>query len=98
MKFKDYKENCDNKKTGVITAHNPMGRKTASDVNNVANKELEDDLKSNNLKYKKIKGVYNGNEEESFEIENITLDKLIGLAKKYKQKAVMWNGKLSKIR
>lgn len=92
MKFKEFLEH-----EGVITAHNPGAKKAQSDENAKANKELEEDLKKIGLEYEKIKGKFNGIEEDSFLVKNAKLSILKNLAKKYKQHSIVWDSKLFKV-
>lgn len=76
---------------GLLTAQNPLGQKADNNFNCLANAALEADLVRLGFKYAKVQGHYNGNDEESFLVIDITKDDILSLGKKYNQLAVVWN-------
>ncbi len=73
---------------GIITAYNPDNKLLSSKENKSLNIKLLGDLEG----YLTInhKGSWEGYQEEAFVVIDITKEKLIYLAEKYKQKAVIW--------
>ena len=88
MTFNKYVEGM--KKRGVITAHNPMGRKLPDQQNNSANEQLFKYLTDQGHQPHPVTGSYNGNEEDAFEVSSITLDDLKKLGRKFNQEAIIW--------
>ena len=91
MRFKDFLET-----QGIITAHNPHGRKASGPENAAANAELARDLQD--LNPKTVLGTWNNHPEKSFLIPKVGLDRLLELGKKYRQQAVVWGGRTIKIK
>lgn len=81
------------KKRGVITAHNPMGKKLPDQQNKRANEQLLQYLRNQGYEPHPVTGNYNGHEEDAFEVSDITLKDLEHIGRKFKQKAVMWGDK-----
>lgn len=78
------------KTLGIITAENPNGNKLTVIGNERKNKELLEELEKNGFAPVQIRGKFNGMSEKPFLVLNITKDRLLELAKKYKQQAVVY--------
>jgi hypothetical protein len=92
MQFRDFLEH---EAEGIITAYNPLGIRTSQEDNDRANQELAQDLVGHDST--EIDGDYNGHPEKSFLIPKIALARILDLARKYRQDAVMWNGNIVKV-
>ena len=75
------------KKVTALTAENPMNRDTDNSTNESRNKEAEAWLKSNGLTYHKIIGKYEKG-ENSFLVEDMTVEQAVAFAKKFDQDSV----------
>jgi len=93
MRFKEFMN--PHKSIGVITAHNPNGKKIKPEVNAFLNLKLADDIKALGLIAKKMRGEYNNMKELSFVVFDIKKNDLIRLGRKYKQKSVRWGEKVN---
>jgi len=81
---------------GIITAENPDANKLTKIGNDRKNKELIADLEKDGFAPIQMKGKFAGQQENPFLIINITRDKLVELAKKYKQQSVIYGEKKGK--
>jgi hypothetical protein len=90
MHFRDFLEH---EAEGIITAYNPWGKPSSEEENERANSELAKELDDAT----EIDGDYNGHAEKSFLIPKIALARILDLARKYRQDAVMWNGQIVKV-
>jgi hypothetical protein len=80
---------------GILTAENPMGNKLKPSENNERQALLMNDLRSLNLGFIKIKGMYY-TPENSLIIPNISKNMLIELSNKYEQESVIFGEKMYK--
>lgn len=94
MGFRKFLEDIE--RSGVITAHNPMGEPASADYNRAANARLRKDLSGHEPK--EVEGIYNGHPEKSFLIPRIERTKLLSLGRKYQQKAVVWDGQIFRVK
>jgi hypothetical protein len=74
---------------GMMTAENPNAQQASVEDNKIYNNELEQELRSMNLGYRKIRGKF-GNYENSYLIPNIGKEEMIYLGQKFQQEAVIW--------
>jgi len=74
---------------GIITAENPMGQSAPKQANLNAQTKLKQNIRSLNLGFIQIKGVY-GNTENPFVIPNISKKDLISLGKTYNQESIIF--------
>jgi len=74
---------------GIITAENPMAKKSSSIENKVKMLELKKYLKDSNFVYLQVKGKYHS-EENSLIVQNVTQSFVRELAKKYQQEAFIY--------
>lgn len=79
---------------GIISAENPYGEELDKSENKKRNEKLEEDLKSMNLGFIKVKGKY-GNFENSFFVPNIRKDELLELGKEHEQNEVVYGEKMN---
>jgi len=86
QEFFDQKINC----IGLITAQNPQEQQQDSKYNESANDKLLADLQG--MGYEPFPTFYYG--ESGFLVPNISKSSLIGLGKKYNQRAVIWGQKV----
>jgi hypothetical protein len=78
---------------GVISAFNPLGKKTTPDANHKAHTMLRDELDGMRLKYVERDGSYLGKPEKHLLIRNISRRELVRLADQYRQAAVLYGEK-----
>lgn len=74
---------------GILTAENPCKKPNDFISDKEQNKKLENELRENNVGFRKIKGRY-GVDENSFIIFNITKEETIKLGNKYGQESVIF--------
>jgi|GEM_PF-5349354 len=80
------------KKTfGIITAWNPLNKKTNKDKNKKANNILESKLMELDLEYYKTKCGNSKHFEESFTVENVEKNIIVALGILFKQKAIVYS-------
>ena len=81
---------------GIITAHNPQGKKLSRKENKKLNDRLWSDLRIADYDPWPVQGNYQGHKENSFLIPDISRGELVKYAKKYNQAAVIWAKKVDK--
>ena len=74
---------------GIMTAHNPQGKRLAASKNNARNKTLVRTLRGMGYGPIPVKGMY-GMEEDSFVIPNITRKDTAALGREFDQQSVIW--------
>ena len=74
---------------GMMTAENPNAQPASREDNAKFNAELEQELRSRVLGYRKIRGKF-GSEENSFLIPNVGRDEMVELGRKFNQESVIW--------
>ena len=77
------------KTIAILTGENPKGETASKEYNKNANQELKGLLKSARLGYRPIKGSY-GTPENSFIINNISLDDAINIGEKFRQDTIVY--------
>jgi len=77
------------KTIAILTGENPKGKTASKEYNKDANEELKGLLKSARLGYRPIKGSY-GTPENSFIINNISLDDAINFGEKFRQDTIVY--------
>jgi hypothetical protein len=77
------------KTISILTGENPYGEKADKQYNKEANEKLEDVLISGRYGYRKVKGSY-GSLENSYIVNNISLDSAIYLGEKFKQDSIVY--------
>lgn len=77
------------KTIAILTAENPHAKESSSKYNKMANEKLEDVLVTNRFGFRKVKGSY-GNLENSYIINNISLDSAIALGKRFEQESIVY--------
>ena len=77
------------KTISILTGENPYGDKASKQYNKEANEKLEDILVSGRYGYRKVKGSY-GSLENSYIVNNISLDSAISLGKKFNQDSIVY--------
>lgn len=77
------------KTIAILTAENPKGVEAGNEYNKEANQKLKTFLKTARLGYRPIKGSY-GTSENSFIINNISLDDAIIIGEKFKQDTIVF--------
>lgn len=85
------------KTIGILTAENPAGRKLVKDGNEKKNKELEEELNKLGIMPIQLKGKFAGKSENPFLVINISRQKLVEFGKKYRQEAVIFGEKKTKL-
>jgi hypothetical protein len=87
------------KTIAILTAENPHAKIMSKEFNREANSKLLDDFRALKLGYKKIKGSYSEREEDdkspiveenSFIVNNISMESAIKLGTKYKQESIIY--------
>jgi hypothetical protein len=87
------------KTIAILTAENPQAIPMSKEFNSEANAKLVDDLRALKLGFKKIKGSYSEREEDdkspiveenSFIVNNISMESAIKLGTKYKQESIIY--------
>jgi hypothetical protein len=87
------------KTIAILTAENPQAKPMSKEFNSEANAKLVDDLRALKLGFKKIKGSYSEREEDdkspiveenSFIVNNISMESAIKLGTKYKQESIIY--------
>lgn len=87
------------KTIAILTAENPQAIPMSKEFNSEANAKLVDDLSVLKLGFKKIKGSYSEREEDdkspiveenSFIVNNISMESAIKLGTKYKQESIIY--------
>lgn len=78
------------KSVGIVTGHNPEGKRTTTSKNKQFNKELWNHLRADGYDPWAIKGHYKGTEEQSFLVPDISRSDLVRFGKRFKQEAVVW--------
>jgi hypothetical protein len=87
------------KTIAILTAENPQAIPMSKEFNSEANAKLVDDLRALKLGFKKIKGSYSEREEDdkspiveenSFIVNNISMESAIKLGTKYKQDSIIY--------
>jgi hypothetical protein len=79
---------------GIVTAHNPQGKKLSRKQNKKLNGQLWTDLRVAGHDPWAVAGNYQGHKEDSFMIPDISREELVSYAKKYDQAAVIWAKKV----
>jgi hypothetical protein len=77
------------KTISILTGENPYGDKASKQYNKEANERLEDILVSGRYGYRKVKGSY-GSLENSYIVNNISLDSAIFLGEKFNQDSIVY--------
>jgi hypothetical protein len=77
------------KTISILTGENPYGDKASKQYNKEANEKLEDILVSGRYGYRKVKGSY-GSLENSYIVNNISLDSAISLGEKFNQDSIVY--------
>jgi len=77
------------KTIAILTGENPYGKKASKQYNKEANERLEDILVSGRYGYRKVKGSY-GSLENSYIVNNISLDSAISLGEKFNQDSIVY--------
>lgn len=77
------------KTIAILTGENPKGVKASDEYNKEANQKLKTFLVTSRLGYRPIKGFY-GSPENSFIINNISLDDAIWIGEKFKQDTIVF--------
>ena len=77
------------KTIAILTAENPKGVEASKEYNKAANEKLKDVLRTGRFGYRPIDGSY-GTEENSFIINNISLDDAINIGEKFKQDTIVF--------
>lgn len=79
------------KKFAVVTAFNPMNRKTSLAENMKSNALLEADLIREGYLFYATDGALDGHLEKSFTIEGISETQAVEIGLKYRQHAILYN-------
>lgn len=93
----------------ILTAQNPQGQKSDAETNNKLNKQLFRDIKNGNFipiriknstpfpfspaRIEKIKGKFDGTEEDSFFVPHMDRRTVVALGQRYNQASVIWGEK-----
>jgi hypothetical protein len=77
------------KTIAILTAENPKGVEASKEYNKAANEKLKSVLRTGRFGYRPVDGSY-GTEENSFIINNISLDDAINIGEKFKQDTIVF--------
>jgi hypothetical protein len=78
---------------GIISAENPMGIESSINHNKEATESLKSILTTGRWGYRPVVGKY-GSVENSFIVNNISLDDLLNLGKRFKQESVIFASRI----
>lgn len=94
----DYSSNQANKLKSIVngrfmilTAENPNAKQLSNKENEKLNNQLRSQLISEGLEFYELSGDYEGTEENSFLVANVSIRKALQLCKKYNQESVIVN-------
>lgn len=73
----------------VLTAENPDAKQLSPEANAKRNQDLEEELRSLGLQYRKVAGRYGGPDESSFIVVGLSEDTALALGAKYGQESVL---------
>jgi hypothetical protein len=77
------------KTISILTGENPYGKKASKQYNKESNEKLESILISGRYGFRKVKGSYGGL-ENSYIVNNISLDSAIFLGEKFNQDSIVY--------
>ncbi len=79
---------------GIMTPTNPQAKQFPGNMNQLFVSQFKDMLHSMGYDPIPVGGKFDGNQEQSFLIKNISKEKLIQLGKMYDQESVIWGRKV----